>query len=215
MTFVDTAKVGAAATLAKFSGDNLTGQVGTTLSTPHVVLVTDANGNPVPNVTIGWSPATGGGSVNPTSSVTGADGKASTTRTLGPIPGTQTTTASASGLTTVTFSITAQVGGATQMVFADSSVRHDTVGQTVTGPLAVKVMDALNNPVQGVTISWTVLNGGGSVNPTSSITGSNGIATTTWTLGTAISPTDSTQFAQASGVASPLTFTAYTVPGAV
>src|SRR5439155_3433604 len=119
------------------------------------------------NVTIGWSPATGGGSVNPTSSVTGADGKASTTRTLGPIPGTQTTTASASGLTTVTFSITAQVGGATQMVFADSSVRHDTVGQTVAGPLAVKVMDALNNPVQGVTISWTVLNGGGSVNPTS------------------------------------------------
>src|SRR5207244_4331228 len=106
VTFVDTAKVGAATSLAKFSGDNLTGQVGTTLSTPHVVLVTDANGNPVPNVTIGWSPATGGGSVNPTSSVTGADGKTSTTRTLGPIPGTQTTTAIASGLTTVTFSIT-------------------------------------------------------------------------------------------------------------
>src|SRR5690349_12382563 len=181
VTFVDTAKVGAPTTLAKFSGDNLTGQVGTTLSTPHVVLVTDANGNPVPNVTITWAAVAGGGSVNPTSSVTGTDGKTSTTRTLGALPGTQTTTASASGLTTVTFSITAQVGGATQMVFADSSVRHDTVGHTIPAALAVKVMDALNNPVQGVTISWAVLNGGGSVNPVSSVTGSNGIATTSWT----------------------------------
>jgi hypothetical protein len=215
VTFVDTAKVGAAANLAKFSGDNLTGQVGTTLSTPHVVLVTDANGNPVPNATIAWAAATGGGTVNPTSSVTGSDGKASTSRTLGALPGTQTTTASASGLTTVTFSITAQVGGASQMVFADSGVRHDTVGHTIPSALAVKVMDALNNPVQGVTISWAVLNGGGSVNPTSSVTGLNGIATTSWTLGTAMSPTDSTQFAQASGVASPLTFTGYTVPGPV
>src|SRR5690349_23565659 len=47
-----------------------------------------------------------GGSVNPGSSITGPDGKASTTRTLGPVPGTQTTTASATGLTTVTFSVT-------------------------------------------------------------------------------------------------------------
>ena len=215
VTFVDTAKVGAATTLAKFSGDNLTGQVGTTLSTPHVVLVSDANGNPVPNVTISWAAASGGGSVNPTSSVTGTDGKASTTRTLGPIPGTQTTTANSSGLTTVTFSITAQVGGATQMAFADSSVRHDTVGHTIPAALAVKVMDALNNPVQGVTMSWAVLNGGGSVNPVSSVTNAAGIATTSWTLGTVMSPTDSTQFVQASGVASPLTFTGYTVPGPV
>src|SRR6266567_3312283 len=95
VTFVDTAKVGAAASIVKFSGDGLTGQVGATLATPHDVLLTDASGNPVAGVTVTWAAATGGGSVNLVSSVTNASGHAQTTRTLGPTPGTQTTTAAA------------------------------------------------------------------------------------------------------------------------
>jgi len=70
LTFTATGVAGAPATLAKFSGDNLTGQVGSTLATPHNVLVTDANGNPVGSVTVTWAPASGGGSVSPTSSLT-------------------------------------------------------------------------------------------------------------------------------------------------
>src|SRR5439155_23135805 len=84
LTLTATGAAGAPATLAKFSGDNLTGQVGSTLATPHNVLVTDANGNPVGNVTVTWAPASGGGSVNPTSSTTDVNGHATTTRTLGP-----------------------------------------------------------------------------------------------------------------------------------
>src|SRR5439155_255340 len=74
VTFTATGTAGPAASLAKFSGDNQVGQVGTTLATPHTVLVTDAHGNPVNNVTITWAAASGGGSVNPTSSVTDATG---------------------------------------------------------------------------------------------------------------------------------------------
>src|SRR5439155_240382 len=59
---------GAAATLVKSSGDNLTGQVATRLQTPHVVLVSDANSNPVAGVTVTWAAASGGGSVDPTTS---------------------------------------------------------------------------------------------------------------------------------------------------
>src|SRR2546430_7238736 len=51
------------------------GQVGSTLATPHNVLVTDANGNPVGNVTVTWAPASGGGSVSPTSSLTDVNGR--------------------------------------------------------------------------------------------------------------------------------------------
>jgi len=51
VTFVDTAKVGAAAHIAKFSGD-VVGPVNTT--TVHDVLLTDANNNPVPGVTVTW-----------------------------------------------------------------------------------------------------------------------------------------------------------------
>ncbi|HEY6157905.1 MAG TPA: Ig-like domain-containing protein, partial [Gemmatimonadales bacterium] len=215
VTFTATGTAGPAATLAKFSGDNQVGQVGTTLATPQTVLVTDAHGNPVNNVTITWAAASGGGSVNPTSSVTDAAGHASTTRTLGPTPGTQTTTASVTGLTPVTFSVTAQVGGATQMAISGGQQQTDTVGQTLPTPLSVRVADALNNPVAGVTVSWSVLDGGGSVNPVTSTTNTSGIASTNWTLGTAMTPTDSTQTAQATGVGSALSFTAFTVPGAV
>ncbi len=218
VTFVDTAKVGAAASLAKFSGDNQVGQVAESLQTPLVVRVTDANGNPVPGVTTAWAAASGGGHVNPTSTTTGSDGLAQTYRILGTLPGTNTTTATVTltgGPTTVTFTETAQVGGATHMAYADSSVRRDTVGQTVPVPLAVKVTDDLTNPVAGVPISWAVIDGGGSVDSATSHTDASGVATTRWTLGTAMSPTDSTQFVQASGVAAPLTFQAVTFPGPV
>ena len=217
LIFVDTAKVGAAAHITKFSGDNLVGQVGSTLSTPHDVLITDANGNPVPNVTVTWA-AQSGGSVSPTSDQTDVTGHAQATRTLGAAPGAETTTATATlgGTPTAdTFAVTAQVGGATQMKVNAGDRQTDTVGVTLPVQLSVLVQDALNNPVSGVTISWSVLNGGGSVGPLTSVTNASGIASTSWTLGTGMSPVDSTQLVQATGVGSPVTFTAFTVPGAV
>src|SRR5207302_1906912 len=190
-------------------GDGQQATTGTAVLTPPSVIVRDASNNPVQgvgvtfapasgggSVTVAWAAASGGGSVNPTSSVTDAAGYASTTRTLGPTPGTQTTTASAAGLTPVTFSVTAQVGGATQMAISGGQGQTDTVGQTLPVPLSVRVADALNNPVAGVTISWSVVDGGGSVNPLTSSTNSSGIASTSWTLGTAMTPSDSTQTAQ-------------------
>src|SRR2546426_1189103 len=109
LTFTATATVGAAASLTKSSGDNLSGQVGSTLATPHEVLVTDSRGNPVSGVRVDWQAATGGGSVNPTSSTTDVNGHATSTRTLGVVPGTETTTATATlsgGPATVTFTVT-------------------------------------------------------------------------------------------------------------
>ena len=169
-------------------------------------------------VTVTWAAATGGGSVNPTSSVTNAAGHATTTRTLGLTPGAQTTTATATlsgGATTVTFTVNGTVGGATQMTIEAGNNQVDTVGRTLPVPLSVRVADQFNNPVAGVSIGWTVLDGGGSVSPGSSTTNASGIATASWTLGTVMTPTDSIQLVQATGVASPLTFTAITVPGPV
>src|SRR5205807_714220 len=141
-------------------------------------------------VTVTWAAATGGGSVNPATSVTTASGHAQTTRTLGPNPGTQTTSASATDLTTVTFSITAQVGGATQMAINGGNSQTDTVGTTLPTPISVIVRDALNNPVPGVTVSWSVLTGLGSVGAPSSVTDGTGVASTSWTLGTRRTATD-------------------------
>src|SRR5256886_530007 len=208
-----TLSAGAAATLVKSSGDNLTGQVATRLQTPHVVLVSDATGNPVAGVTVTWAAASGGGSVDPTTATTDANGHAQTVRTLGLVIGTQTTTATATiggTATTVTFSITATAAGASQMTAAGGDGQTGTVGATLPTSLAVRVADQFNNPVAGVTVTWTPPSGSGSVNPPTSTSNASGIAATRWTLGTAAGP----QTVQATGAGSPVNFSSIATAGA-
>src|SRR5439155_514345 len=81
---------------------------------------------------------------------------------------------------------------------------------TLPTPLAVRVADQFNNPVAGVTVTWTPPSGSGSVNPPTSTTDGSGIATTRWTLGTAAGP----QTVQATGGGSPVTFSATATAGA-
>src|SRR5436190_1712714 len=189
------------------------GTVATRLQTPHIVLVSDANGNPVAGVTVTWAAASGGGSVDPATSTTDANGHAQTFRTLGILIGTQTTTATATVAgkdTTVTFSINATAAGASQMTRAGGDGQTGTVGTTLPTQVSVRVTDQFNNPVAGVTVTWTPATGSGSVNPTTSTSNTSGIAATTWTLG----PAAGTQTVQATGAGSPVTFTATATAGA-
>ncbi|NIM48026.1 MAG: hypothetical protein GTN78_00480 [Gemmatimonadales bacterium] len=81
-----------------FDGNNQTAPPGEPLANPLEVLVKDAVGDPVQGATIHFAVGTGGGSVSPASDVTGPDGIARTTATLGPDPGTNTFVASAFGI---------------------------------------------------------------------------------------------------------------------
>jgi Domain of unknown function (DUF4082)/Bacterial Ig-like domain (group 1) len=107
------------ATITKVSGDNQTHTGGTALPNPLVVLVKDASGNPQSGVTVNFAVTAGGGSVSPTSAVTDANGQASTVLTLGATPPgatspvTNTVSATASGIGSVTFSATANPPGGT------------------------------------------------------------------------------------------------------
>jgi galactose oxidase-like protein len=115
ISFAVTCTSTGASQIEKVSGDPQTGAVGSTLGAPLVVKVTDALGNAVPGVVIGWS-VTGGGSVSETSTPTGANGQASVIRTLGGTAGQQTTLATADGLagSPITFTHTA-TGASTGM----------------------------------------------------------------------------------------------------
>src|SRR5205807_994911 len=162
--------------------------------------------------TVTWAAASGGGSVDPVTSITDANGHAQTFRTLGILIGTQTTTATATVAgkdTTVTFSINATAAGASQMTPAGGDQQTGTVGTTLPTQLSVRVTDQFNNPVAGVTVTWTPATGSGSVNPTTSTSNTSGIAATTWTLGTAAG----TQTVQATGAGSPVSFSASATPG--
>ncbi|MFB2773263.1 N,N-dimethylformamidase beta subunit family domain-containing protein [Pelatocladus sp. BLCC-F211] len=113
-------------TITKVSGDNQTGATGATLPNPLVVQVKDSAGNPQSGVTVNFAVTAGGGSVSPTSAVTNASGQASTTLTLGANPGatlpiTNTVSATANGIGSVTFSATATPSGNAQTVLTTQS----------------------------------------------------------------------------------------------
>jgi len=79
------------------SGGGQTGVVGSVLPNPIVVQVQDTYKNPVPGVTVSFSPS--GGATNPTSAITDAKGSARTTLTLPTKPGTVTVKATSGSLT--------------------------------------------------------------------------------------------------------------------
>ena len=91
-------------TIAKVSGDNQTGLPGTMLANPLIVEVKDANNNLQAGVTVNFTATTGAGVLSPTSAVTGADGRASSTLMLGTSGGVNTVTATAVGVGNVAFS---------------------------------------------------------------------------------------------------------------
>src|SRR2546422_638332 len=91
---------GAAATIAENGGNGQSATVGNAVATAPSVLVQDGAGNPVADVTVTFTVTSGGGTVSPTSVATNGSGIAAVTSwTLGTTPGTNTLTASASGLT--------------------------------------------------------------------------------------------------------------------
>lgn len=67
---------------------------------------------------------------------------------------------------------------------AGGDTQAGAIGQTLPDSLVVRVVDAAGRPEHGVRVEWQVVEGGGSVNPRSSVTDAAGYARTIWTLGT-------------------------------
>jgi hypothetical protein len=129
VTFTATATA-ASATIAMApagSGDGQTGEPGQALPDQLRVLVT-VDGEPQENVTVTWS--TTGGSVDPTTVATDAEGISATTWTLGPTAGAQRAQATLEGATGSPVSF-----GATAGTSACGSRTAYTVGSTVNGAL--------------------------------------------------------------------------------
>lgn len=84
--------------------------VSTALPLPLTVVAVDAQGAPVSGASVQFAVSQGGGSVSPSSATTDAQGRASTTWTLGATPGAHAVTATA-GNASVQFSATAVPSG--------------------------------------------------------------------------------------------------------
>lgn len=105
-------------------------------------------------------------------------------------------------------------GPAAKLVAASPTTGAGFVGTPLQDSLVVRVTDANNRPVPGVTVNWAAAAGGGSVSPRQSLTDEKGRARTAWQLGTRAGV--QTAFAEALTVSGPqLVEFSYTVaPGA-
>jgi len=120
------------------SGNNQTGFVGLTLTTPLIVKVTGSDGKAVAGVTVSFRVTSGSATVSPASAVTDVSGQARTQLTFGSTPGNVQITASVDGTNlTATF---LEVAGTTSVTLACQSgsatlpaVLQVTAGLTGTG----------------------------------------------------------------------------------
>jgi len=135
----------AAATLAVASGDGQPGTVGSTLGAPLTVRLTDAFANPVAGVAVTFAATTPGASVATPSTVTGANGLASSSATLATtVLGAQTFSATSAGLagSPATFTATALPGAPTTVAITGLAALS-TAG--VPTPATVTVRDQFGN----------------------------------------------------------------------
>ena len=211
VTFVQTALPSNPTTLTEVSGNGQTAPAGFEVAEDLVVRLTDDNGNGVGGRAVTWVVSTGGGTVTPQNTTTDPSGFASTRWTLGSLAGQNTPTAVFSGIPPVPFSATASADVPSKIALQSGDNQSAVGGQALASPLAVKVTDANNNPVENVSVAWTA-NGGGSVSAPTSATNAQGIAQITRTLGTALGPYTTT--ADVPGLTgTPITFTSTATVG--
>ena len=167
--------------IARVSGYDQTGTVGTPLASPLVVVVTDANNNAVPGVSVTWQ-AQGGGSVSSETVKTGSDGHASVTRILGPTVGPQATIATVSRLngSPVTFGATALEGNPNGGIVITTNPPVAALTSEVFDPAVqpvVRVTAAGGSPAPGVKVTASIASGGGALEGRdTATTDANGIA---------------------------------------
>jgi uncharacterized protein (TIGR03437 family) len=116
-TLTATAVVVTPASLSIAGGNGQTGVAGTALAQNLVVTVVGSDGNPFAGATVSFAVSSGSATLNPTSAVSGANGTASTSVTLGAAAGTVSITATVTGLTAVTFTETATAAPILPQIF--------------------------------------------------------------------------------------------------
>ena len=170
--------------IVAISADSFSGVVGTQLTEPLRVRVTDADGQGVSGVAVDFRVTSGFGTISaqaPVGDSTDANGEAEARWTLGTGAGTQTARAFVDNVGSVTFTAIAGPDVAASLEFTAGTAFIGIAGELADGPVIVFVEDQYGNPVPGEAVSFAAVGGGGSITA-SSTTDSNGVAEATATL---------------------------------
>lgn len=175
-----------ATSLQAAGGDAQSGPVGAALPAQLQVVVRDRLNAPVAGVTVTFT-VQGGGALTAPNAVTGANGIASVGWTLGTSTLTpQSVLAASQGVGAVSFTATPVAGPPATAAVAAGAGQSATPGSAVGVAPRVIVRDTYDNPVSGVSVQFSVTQGGGTVTGATQVTSATGEAAVgQWTLGAA------------------------------
>jgi hypothetical protein len=181
----ETSEPAVATTLAANSSTSVTGVAGTAVTPPPSVIVTDQNGSPMDGAPVTFAVVSGGGSVSGATVTTNGSGIATVgSWTLGAVTGANVLSATSGTLTSVAFTATSTAGAAASLTKNAGDNQSAAAGSAVAIPPSVIVKDANGNPKSGVSVTFAVVSGGGSITGATAATNAAGVAAVgSWTLG--------------------------------
>ncbi len=165
------------------SGNEQQGQPGAALEKPFVVEVRDHSDNPLPEVQVTFSVSSGGGSLSAASVTTDASGRAESTLTLGPEPGTNTVAVAIADVQGEQTFTAEGVRIPTSLEIISGDDQQGQPGAALEKPFVVEVRDKSDNPLPDVQVTFSVTSGGGTLSATTPTTDSNGRVESRLTLG--------------------------------
>ena len=194
-----------------YSGDDQTGLPNRRLPESLIIQVVDDDDNGVEDVLVTFSVVGGvtNGRVSPSRVRTDDDGFAETNFTPRSATGAIEIDASAGDLSSVTFTVNTGEPPAA-LVYVSGKNQNAAPGSRLPQPFVVEVLDRTNKVLEGITVTFRVTAGGGTLSTASATTGSNGRAQTVLTLGEARG--DNAVQASVSGVSEQITFKAGSEP---
>lgn len=188
--FVDIQAIGTAFAIRIVSGDNQSANSGTLIAAPLVVRVVDADEQPLADISVGFSVASGGGKLIGFNSNSGADGLVSISGwTLGTTPGTNRVRATSIGVEPVEFTAIGINAVPATIELSPAPPATAFSGNFITGPFRIRVLDAAGTQIVARPVVWTVGSGNGEVFGPTTLTDAEGYAELlAWRLGPGTGP---------------------------
>lgn len=165
-------------------GNQQVAPVGTQLPLPVVLRVVGSGGAPVAQVPVQFAVQVGGGSVDPGTVISDANGEVRTKWTLGPSSTSQLLVGTARGADTV--HVPAVGVPPRDLAVVQGNNQTARAGTLLPTAVVLRITGGSNLPMPNQTVTFTITAGGGSVTPQSAVTNSAGEVTLRWTLGPAL-----------------------------
>lgn len=186
----DPESIGPPVDLSASAGNAQIGAAGQTLLAPIAAKVSDANERGVPNIPVDFRILSGGGSLESASERTNGAGVATVRWRVGTVAfreervvATLLDTLTGALLDTAIFTATVSAGPPTRVIPLSSTTMVIAAGQTTPIAMRVMVADEFSNPISGVTVTWALTAGEGSLASAASVSNAQGVATNSVTPG--------------------------------